>query len=66
MRSASLLVTVVLVAPSTHCYPLINLDWATLEREVTIRYFSPDKWASSQVGNKNFQHGECARIGNSS
>ena len=53
MRSASLLVTVllVLVAPSTHCYPLINLDWATLEREVTIRYFSPDKWASSQVGN---------------
>ena len=51
MRSASLLVTVLLVAPSTHCYPLINLDWATLEREVTIRYFSPDKWSSSQVGN---------------
>ena len=61
MMSASLLVTVVLVAPSTHCYPLINLDWPTLEREVTIRYFSPDKWASSQVGNRRFQQGEGAR-----
>merc|ERR1712227_1201634 len=27
---------------------LINLDWATLEREVTIRYFSPDLYIPSQ------------------
>ena len=28
---------------------LINLDWVTLEREVTIRYFSPELYTPSQV-----------------
>ena len=28
---------------------LINTDWPTLNREVTIRYFSPDDYYYSQV-----------------
>ena len=28
---------------------LINLDWVILEREVTIRYFSPELYTPSQV-----------------
>ena len=49
--SMMMLVTLFLLQGIFVTQGLINLDWATLEREVTIRYFSPDIYTPSQVSN---------------
>ena len=44
--SLSVLCCLAAISPSL---ALINTDWPTLNREVTIRYFSPDDYYYSQV-----------------
>ena len=46
MISAVLCLAALCLSPAL---ALINTDWATLNREVTIRYFSPDDYYYSQV-----------------
>ena len=49
MIQSGLSLAVLSLAAITPSLALINTDWPTLNREVTIRYFSPDDYYYSQV-----------------
>ena len=43
----------VVLSLTTFTQALINTDWKTLNREVTLKYFSPDDYYYSQVSIEN-------------
>ena len=50
MILSGLSLLVLLIGPSR---ALINTDWKTLNREVTLKYFSPDQYYFSQVSHSS-------------